>query len=192
MTQGLRHWTTDGKLVSSNPSTNLPLLGQITDQLNPDRTEILPVCLSHSRSLSHSLPFLTLSPCPSLSHSLPRSLQSLRSGSEVLEGVSEVQREVWMREKSRMEKSLRQAEVEISRLRAEIRSDTVRDLSTVDADNATLKVIELYVVCTRLILAVRKHEEEITLVDNTYSVTPPTPCRGFMENTCAPRVFAKL
>ncbi|XP_053542007.1 A-kinase anchor protein 9 isoform X9 [Ictalurus punctatus] len=64
---------------------------------------------------------------------------SLRSGSEVLEGVSEVQREVWMREKSRMEKSLRQAEVEISRLRAEIRSDTVRDLSTVDADNATLK-----------------------------------------------------
>ncbi|XP_053542009.1 A-kinase anchor protein 9 isoform X11 [Ictalurus punctatus] len=66
---------------------------------------------------------------------------SLRSGSEVLEGVSEVQREVWMREKSRMEKSLRQAEVEISRLRAEIRSDTVRDLSTVDADNATLKRI---------------------------------------------------
>ncbi|XP_053496852.1 A-kinase anchor protein 9 isoform X5 [Ictalurus furcatus] len=64
---------------------------------------------------------------------------SLRSGSEVLEGVSEVQRELWMREKSRMEKSLRQAEVEISRLRAEIRSDTVRDLSTVDADNATLK-----------------------------------------------------
>lgn len=68
-----------------------------------------------------------------------------------------MQREVWMREKSRMEKSLRQAEVEISRLRAEIRSDTVRDLSTVDADNATLKVIELYVVRTRLILAVRKH-----------------------------------
>ncbi|MCI4381391.1 hypothetical protein PGIGA_G00251020 [Pangasianodon gigas] len=66
---------------------------------------------------------------------------SLRPGSEVPEGVSEVQREVWMREKSRMEKSLRQAEVEISRLRAEIRSDTVRDLSTADADNATLKRI---------------------------------------------------
>ncbi|MCJ8735508.1 hypothetical protein PDJAM_G00247820 [Pangasius djambal] len=66
---------------------------------------------------------------------------SLRPGSEVPEGVSEVQREVWVREKSRMEKSLRQAEAEISRLRAEIRSDTVRDLSTADADNATLKRI---------------------------------------------------
>ncbi|KAB5565250.1 hypothetical protein PHYPO_G00238950 [Pangasianodon hypophthalmus] len=66
---------------------------------------------------------------------------SLRPGSEVPEGVSEVQREVWMREKSRMEKSLHQAEAEISRLRAEIRSDTVRDLSTADADNATLKRI---------------------------------------------------
>lgn len=46
-----------------------------------------------------------------------------------------------MSEKSRMEKSLHQAEAEISRLRAEIRSDTVRDLSMPDADNATLKVI---------------------------------------------------
>ncbi|XP_060771551.1 A-kinase anchor protein 9-like isoform X2 [Neoarius graeffei] len=66
---------------------------------------------------------------------------SLRSGSEVQEGVSEVQREVWLREKSRMEKSLCQAEAEISRLRAEIRSDTVRDLSTPDGDSATLKRI---------------------------------------------------
>lgn len=56
------------------------------------------------------------------------------------EGVSEVQREVWMRDKSKMEKSLRQAEAEISRLRAEIRSDTVRDLSTPDVDSAPLKV----------------------------------------------------
>ncbi|XP_060742630.1 A-kinase anchor protein 9 isoform X2 [Tachysurus vachellii] len=62
---------------------------------------------------------------------------SLRPGSE----VPEVQKEVWMREKSKMEKSLHQAEAEISRLRAEIRSDTVRDLSTSDADNATIKRI---------------------------------------------------
>ncbi|KAK2833997.1 hypothetical protein Q7C36_014698 [Tachysurus vachellii] len=62
---------------------------------------------------------------------------SLRPGSE----VPEVQKEVWMREKSKMEKSLHEAEAEISRLRAEIRSDTVRDLSTSDADNATIKRI---------------------------------------------------
>ncbi|XP_047675126.1 A-kinase anchor protein 9 isoform X3 [Tachysurus fulvidraco] len=62
---------------------------------------------------------------------------SLRPGSE----VPEVQKEVWKREKSKMEKSLHQAEAEISRLRAEIRSDAVRDLSTSDADNATIKRI---------------------------------------------------
>ncbi|GAA6087130.1 A-kinase anchor protein 9 isoform X1, partial [Tachysurus ichikawai] len=62
---------------------------------------------------------------------------SLRPGSE----VPEVQKEVWMREKSKMEKSLHQAEAEISRLRAEIRSDAVRDLSTSDTDNATIKRI---------------------------------------------------
>lgn len=57
--------------------------------------------------------------------------------------MSEVQRELWVREKSRMEKSLRHAEAEISRLRAEIRSDMVRDLNMDDADSATLRVIKL-------------------------------------------------
>lgn len=53
----------------------------------------------------------------------------------------EVQREAWLREKRRMEKSLCQAEAELSRLRAEVRSDAVRDLSTSDNDNAALKVL---------------------------------------------------
>ncbi|KAI5091939.1 A-kinase anchor protein 9 [Silurus meridionalis] len=68
-----------------------------------------------------------------------QALSSPRPSSEVSEGVLEVQKEVCLREKSRMEKSLHQAEVEISRLRAEIRSDVVRDLSGSDTDSATLK-----------------------------------------------------
>ncbi|TTM35985.1 A-kinase anchor protein 9 [Bagarius yarrelli] len=66
---------------------------------------------------------------------------SLGFGSEVPGGVLEVQKELWMREKSKMEKSLLQAEAEISRLRADIRANVVRDLNTSDADNATLKRI---------------------------------------------------
>lgn len=57
--------------------------------------------------------------------------------------MSEVQRELWVREKSRMEKSLCHAEEEISRLQAELRSDMVRDLNMEDADSATLRVIKL-------------------------------------------------
>lgn len=94
-----------------------------------------------------------------------------------------------------MEKSLHQAEMEISRLRAEIRSDMVRDLSTADADNAVLKVIYFTLLHTSHILAlldsINESHSIIKLVDNTYSVTPSTLCREFMENTCAPRVSAK-
>lgn len=100
-----------------------------------------------------------------------------------------------MREKSRMEKSLHQAEAEISRLRAEIRSDTVRDLSAADADNATLKVIYLCVTVMRFILVlcdcVNQLSNIIKLVEKAYSLTLTTLCREFMENTCAPRVSAK-
>ncbi|XP_053368918.1 A-kinase anchor protein 9 isoform X3 [Clarias gariepinus] len=76
-----------------------------------------------------------------LRHLKDHSVSSLRPSSEVPGGVLEVQREAWLREKRRMEKSLCQAEAELSRLRAEVRSDAVRDLSTSDNDNAALKRI---------------------------------------------------
>lgn len=50
------------------------------------------------------------------------------------------ERESWAQERNRLEKSLRQAEAELSRLRADIRSDTLRDLTGADLDNTALKV----------------------------------------------------
>ncbi|KAL4629820.1 A-kinase anchor protein 9 isoform X3 [Arapaima gigas] len=50
-------------------------------------------------------------------------------------------RETWSREKSRLEKALRQAEAEVSRLRAELRADSLRDLAGPDGDNTMLKRI---------------------------------------------------
>ncbi|KAG9355857.1 hypothetical protein JZ751_000699 [Albula glossodonta] len=47
--------------------------------------------------------------------------------------------EAWNREKSRLEKCLRQAEMEVSRLRAELRADSLRDIVSTDTDNAALK-----------------------------------------------------
>ncbi|XP_035391455.1 A-kinase anchor protein 9 isoform X3 [Electrophorus electricus] len=63
-----------------------------------------------------------------------------RSGSQVPDRFSS-EREAWSRERSRLEQSLRQAELELSHLRGEVRSATVRDLSVPDADNAVLKRI---------------------------------------------------
>ena len=68
-------------------------------------------------------------------------LQSSRSGSEGQEVVLfSSEREAWGREKVRLEKSLRQAEAELTRLRGEIRSDTLRDVTAPDGDSAALKV----------------------------------------------------
>lgn len=50
------------------------------------------------------------------------------------------ERESWAQERNRLEKSLRQAEAELTRLRADIRSDTLRDLTGADLDNTALKV----------------------------------------------------
>ncbi|XP_077086261.1 A-kinase anchor protein 9 isoform X2 [Siphateles boraxobius] len=47
------------------------------------------------------------------------------------------ERESWARERSRLEKCVAQAEAELKRLRAEIRSDTLRDLT--EPDNTALK-----------------------------------------------------
>ncbi|XP_051727845.1 A-kinase anchor protein 9 isoform X2 [Ctenopharyngodon idella] len=49
------------------------------------------------------------------------------------------ERESWAQERNRLEKSLRQAEAELTRLRADIRSDTLRDLTGADLDNTALK-----------------------------------------------------
>ncbi|KAL7858832.1 hypothetical protein AOLI_G00189340 [Acnodon oligacanthus] len=67
---------------------------------------------------------------------------SSRSGSEGQELVLfSSEREAWSREKIRLEKSLRQAEAELSRLRGEIRSDTLRDVAAPDTNNSALKRI---------------------------------------------------
>ncbi|XP_037398631.1 A-kinase anchor protein 9 isoform X8 [Pygocentrus nattereri] len=67
---------------------------------------------------------------------------SSRSGSEGQELVLfSSEREAWSREKMRLEKSLRQAEAELSRLRGEIRSNTLRDVAAPDTDNSALKRI---------------------------------------------------
>ncbi|XP_072561718.1 A-kinase anchor protein 9 isoform X2 [Paramormyrops kingsleyae] len=51
------------------------------------------------------------------------------------------EREAWARERNRLQKSLRQAEAEVSRLRAEIRTDSLRDVAGPEADTAALKRI---------------------------------------------------
>ncbi|XP_056116452.1 A-kinase anchor protein 9 [Rhinichthys klamathensis goyatoka] len=49
------------------------------------------------------------------------------------------ERECWAQERSRLQKCVGQAEAELARLRAEIRSDTLRDLTGADPDNTALK-----------------------------------------------------
>lgn len=51
------------------------------------------------------------------------------------------EREAWSRERGRLEKGLRLAQAELTRLRGEIRTETLRDMTGPDADNATLKRI---------------------------------------------------
>ena len=50
------------------------------------------------------------------------------------------EREAWTREKLRLEKALNLAQTQVARLRAEIRSDTLREITGPEADNAALKV----------------------------------------------------
>nr|XP_057903449.1 A-kinase anchor protein 9 isoform X2 [Doryrhamphus excisus] len=49
------------------------------------------------------------------------------------------EREVWAAEKVLLEKALRQANAQVARLRGEIRSDTLREITGPEADNAALK-----------------------------------------------------
>uniref|UniRef100_A0A4W5NAN0 Pericentrin/AKAP-450 centrosomal targeting domain-containing protein n=1 Tax=Hucho hucho TaxID=62062 RepID=A0A4W5NAN0_9TELE len=49
------------------------------------------------------------------------------------------ERESWTRERSRLEKGLRLAQAEVTRLRGEIRTESLRDMTGPDIDNSTLK-----------------------------------------------------
>ncbi|KAL0962245.1 hypothetical protein UPYG_G00337570 [Umbra pygmaea] len=49
------------------------------------------------------------------------------------------EREAWTRERSRLQKSLRLAQAEVTRLSGEIRTETLRDVTGPEADNLTLK-----------------------------------------------------
>lgn len=50
------------------------------------------------------------------------------------------ERDTWTREKVRLEKALHQAQAQVARLRGELRSDTLREITGPEADNAALKV----------------------------------------------------
>lgn len=50
------------------------------------------------------------------------------------------EREAWTRERSRLEKGLRLAQAEVTRLRGEIRTESLRDITGLEADNSTLTV----------------------------------------------------
>ncbi|XP_056335140.1 LOW QUALITY PROTEIN: A-kinase anchor protein 9 [Danio aesculapii] len=53
--------------------------------------------------------------------------------------VSSSERESWAQERISLQKSLRQTEAELNRVRSELRSDTLRDLSSADLENTALK-----------------------------------------------------
>uniref|UniRef100_A0AAY4CGH9 Pericentrin/AKAP-450 centrosomal targeting domain-containing protein n=1 Tax=Denticeps clupeoides TaxID=299321 RepID=A0AAY4CGH9_9TELE len=54
-------------------------------------------------------------------------------------GLLSTEREAWARERSRLEKSLRQAETELSHLREEVRTSALREMGGPEPDNAALK-----------------------------------------------------
>ncbi|XP_073787372.1 A-kinase anchor protein 9 isoform X7 [Danio rerio] len=53
--------------------------------------------------------------------------------------LSSSERESWAQERNSLQKSLRQTEAELNRVRSELRCDTLRDLSSADPDNTALK-----------------------------------------------------
>lgn len=59
------------------------------------------------------------------------------------------EREAWTREKLRLEKALHLSQSQVARLRGEIRSDTLREISGPESDNSALKVKETKRLCCR-------------------------------------------
>ncbi|KAJ8000251.1 hypothetical protein DPEC_G00202900 [Dallia pectoralis] len=58
---------------------------------------------------------------------------------EVARALFSSEREAWNRERSRLEKGLRLSQAEVTRLRGEIRTESLRDLTGPEGDNAALK-----------------------------------------------------
>lgn len=50
------------------------------------------------------------------------------------------EREAWSRERSRLEKALQQSQAQGARLKGEVRTEALREVTGPDADNTTLKV----------------------------------------------------
>ncbi len=50
------------------------------------------------------------------------------------------EQEAWTRERVRLEKALHLAQAQLARLKGEIRTDTLREMTGPEADNAALKV----------------------------------------------------
>ncbi len=50
------------------------------------------------------------------------------------------EREAWTRERVRLEKALHLAQAQVARLKGEIRTETLREITGPEADNAALKV----------------------------------------------------
>ncbi|XP_062343150.1 A-kinase anchor protein 9 [Osmerus eperlanus] len=61
------------------------------------------------------------------------------AGGDTAGALFSQEREAWGRERSRLEKGLRAAQAELSRLRGELRTEAFRDASGPDADNTALK-----------------------------------------------------
>ncbi|CAJ1083390.1 LOW QUALITY PROTEIN: A-kinase anchor protein 9 [Xyrichtys novacula] len=69
---------------------------------------------------------------------------SIRRGSNKGDSASLLlsqEREAWSREKLRLEKALHQSQAQVARLRGEIRTETLREVTGPEADNAALKRI---------------------------------------------------
>uniref|UniRef100_A0A667X5M4 A kinase (PRKA) anchor protein 9 n=1 Tax=Myripristis murdjan TaxID=586833 RepID=A0A667X5M4_9TELE len=69
---------------------------------------------------------------------LEEELRRLRQGDSSSIVLSQ-EREAWTRERIRLEKALLLAQAQVARLRGEIRTDTLRDITGPEADNAALK-----------------------------------------------------
>uniref|UniRef100_A0A671W395 A-kinase anchoring protein 9 n=1 Tax=Sparus aurata TaxID=8175 RepID=A0A671W395_SPAAU len=84
---------------------------------------------------------VTLKETPSVSNSLYLFSRRGVSKADSSGMLLSQEREAWTREKIRLEKALHLAQAQVARLRGEIRSDTLREITGPEADNAALKRI---------------------------------------------------
>uniref|UniRef100_A0A3B4BAW4 Pericentrin/AKAP-450 centrosomal targeting domain-containing protein n=1 Tax=Periophthalmus magnuspinnatus TaxID=409849 RepID=A0A3B4BAW4_9GOBI len=72
-------------------------------------------------------------------HSAMGSTDAVRSQGDSTSLLLSQERETWTRERARLEKALHQAQSQIARLKTEVRTETLREISGPEADNAALK-----------------------------------------------------